>query len=70
MTGADKEDAFLFSFVSEDIVSQEITHRADQYNFRDDLRNRSLQTALGYTNILMELECITWPETEDERWEN
>ncbi len=70
VTGADKEDAFLFSFVSENIVSQEITHRADQYNFRDDLRNRSLQTALGYTNILMELECVTWPETEDERWEN
>ena len=28
-----------------------------------------MQTALGYTNILMDMGSVFWPETEEERWE-
>ncbi len=70
LTGIADEGNALLSFISEDITYQGITHRADQYSFLDDLRNRSFQTALGYTNILLDMGGVTWPETKEERWEN
>lgn len=70
LTGIADEDDFLLSFVSKDVTYQGITHKADQYGFLDDLKNRSIQTALGYTNIFLDMSCVTWPETEEDRWEN
>ena len=60
----------LLSFLTEDITCQGITHRADRYGFREDLKNRSVQTALAYTNILLDLRQVTWPEAEEDHWEN
>lgn len=70
LTGAADEGGFLLSFISEDVTYQGITHKADQYSFLDDLKNRSFQTALGYTNIFLDMSRVTWPETEEDRWEN
>lgn len=66
---SDSEDALL-SFLTEDITCQSITHHADQYGFREDLKNRSVQTALAYTNILLDLRRVTWPEGLKDHWEN
>ena len=60
----------LLSFLTEDITCQSITHHADWYGFREDLKNRSIQTALAYTNILLDLRRVTWPETAKDHWEN
>jgi hypothetical protein len=30
---------------------------------------KSLQTALGYSNIVLDMNHITWPEEEEDRWE-
>lgn len=60
----------LLSFLTEDITCQGITHHADQYGFREDLKNRSIQTALAYTNILLDLQRVTWPESSSDHWEN
>ena len=30
---------------------------------------KSLQTALGYSNIVLDMNQITWPEKEEDRWE-
>lgn len=65
----ERED-FLLSYLSEEITSQKITHRADRYTIADDLRNRSLQTALAYTNIFLDLENVFRPQQEADRWEN
>lgn len=70
IVGEGEDEDFLLSFVSEKVTYQGITHRADSYNFSDDLRNRSLQTALGYTNILLDMGCVSWPESAEEYWEN
>ena len=64
------EGGALLSFVSEDVTFQGVTHRAEQYRYSDDLRNRSLQTALGYTNILMDMRRVLWPESVEEQWEH
>ena len=63
-------DRPLLSFLTEDITCQGLTHHANQYGFREDLKNRSIQTAIAYTNILLDLRRVTWPETEADHWEN
>lgn len=63
-------DLPLLDFLTEDVTYQGVTHRADVYEFQDDLKNRSLQTALAYTNILLDMERVTWPDSSEDRWEN
>lgn len=70
LSGMREEKEPPVSFLSENITCQGITHRADRYYFSDDLKNRSLQTALGYTNILLDMRCVSWPESAQEHWEN
>lgn len=70
MTGICEDTDSLLSFISDNITYQGITHSANSYDFSDDLRNRSLQSALGYTNILLDMKPITWPRSEADRWEN
>ena len=60
----------LLSYLTEEITSQGVTHQADRYGFREDLKNRSIQTALAYTNILLDLRRVTWPEGPEDHWEN
>ena len=64
------EEEFLLSFAGENLTYQGITHRAERYGLLDDLKNRSLQTALGYTNVLVEMGNVTWLESEADQWEN
>ena len=70
VTGEAPEDGALLAFASEDVTFQGVTHRAEQYRYSDDLRNRSLQTALGYTNILLDVRRVLWPEEEKDQWEH
>lgn len=69
VTGPIGDGDFLLSFLSENMTYQGITHDADTYKYSDDLRNRSIQTALGYTNILLDMERVSWPEGIEDQWE-
>lgn len=69
VTGPVGDGDFLLSFETENMTYQGITHYADRYNYSDDLRNRSLQTALGYTNILLDMERVSWPEDTEDQWQ-
>lgn len=70
ITGEAPEGGDLLSFASEGVTFQGITHWAERYRYSDDLRNRSLQTALGYTNILLDVRRVLWPEEESDQWEH
>lgn len=59
----------LLSYCDEDITLQMVTNEGGSYTYRDDLRMRSIQTALGYTNISMDLQKIFWPEGSDGSWQ-
>lgn len=58
----------LLSYCTDDITLQMITNDGGNYTYRDDLRMRSIQTALGYTNISMDLQNIFWPEDSNDNW--
>lgn len=63
-----QENEELLSYCTDDITLQMITNDGGNYTYRDDLRMRSIQTALGYTNISMDLQNIFWPKDSNDNW--
>ena len=63
------EENDLISFANEHITVQSITNDASLHSFRSDLYMRSVQTALGYTNVLIDLNRAFWPEEDEISWE-
>lgn len=63
----------IVSYAEEDgeraVTLQSTTSNGLDYTFSQDLRMRSLQTALGYSNILVDMHGVTWPEKETDSWE-
>lgn len=60
----------LVSYCTDEVTLQSITAEATDYTYSKDLQMRSLVTALGYTNVLVDLTNVTWPQSEDEQWQN
>lgn len=69
LTCRDRGENFLLSYYTGDVTLQGVTAEAEAYSYRTDFRNRSLATALAYSNTLLDMHRIMWPETEDDRWE-
>lgn len=64
-----EENEPLFSFVAPDLTVQCATNDGFKHTYSDNFRLRSLETALGYSHILLELDRVFWPESEEDRWE-
>lgn len=64
-----EQEAVLFRYLDEDTLSQGITHDLLEYSDYEDLKLLSEQTALGYTNILLDMNRVTWPEESAPGWE-
>lgn len=62
-------EADVFSYLDQDVTLLNTTSDGFDYTFSQDLRMRSLQTALGYSNILLDMYVLTWPESTDDVWE-
>lgn len=59
----------VVSYGTRDITLQSRTSTGISHTYSDDLRMKSLQTALGYSNIVLDMNRVTWPEQEGDRWE-
>lgn len=60
----------LLAFYNAGVTLQGITGEAKQYTFSQELQYRSLETALGYSNLIMDIEPVLWPISKEEQWEN
>lgn len=60
----------LVSYYNDEVTLQVSTGDPSEYTYSDNLRFRSLETALGYSNIMVDLGKVIWPESEKEQWEN
>ena len=58
----------LISYADTDITLQGTTANAYEYTYSADFRNRSLETALAYVNILLDVNRILWPEDGEANW--
>lgn len=63
-------DRALVSYLSDNVTLQTITGNAEEYTYMDDLTAKSLQTALGYSNVLLDLHTAIWPEDTEDEWQN
>lgn len=58
----------LLSYCTEDITLQRITNSENNYTYRDDLRMRSVQSGIAYTNVGLNMQDIFWPKYEKDNW--
>lgn len=64
-----KERYPLVSYYTDDVTLQQVIVEAQNYTYSKDLQMRSIVTALGYNNVLMDLSNVTWPESKEDQWE-
>ena len=70
MAFRDGKERPLLSWQGENVILQGITGDAGEYSYSVDLQMRSLATALGYSNTLIDMHNAMWPDSEEDQWEN
>lgn len=59
----------LLSYYKDEVTLQCITGEATEYSYSRDLQARSISTALGYSNVLVDMHSAMWPEGKEQQWE-
>ena len=59
----------VVSYCSDSKTMQMMTSDGMNYTYRSDLRMKSIQTALGYSNVMLNLQDIFWPTKKTDRWQ-
>lgn len=63
------EDAPVLSYCTDDVTRQSVVSDGMYYSYSDDLRMRSVQSALGYTNVMLNMQKIFWPAQDTDKWQ-
>lgn len=63
------ENQPVVSYYSDSVTLQTVTSDGMNYAYSDDIRMRSIQTTLGYTNVMLDMYDIFWPQEKTDRWE-
>ena len=63
------ENQPVVSYYSDSVTLQTVASDGMNYAYSDDIRMRSIQTALGYTNVMLDMYDIFWPQEKTDRWE-
>lgn len=58
-----------FGYASDTVTAQYATINGFTHTYSDNLRMKSLETCLGYSNILLDLETIVNPQSDADSWE-
>ncbi len=63
-------DYKLIDYLEENVTIQGITSDVMDYHYSDDLRLKSYETGLGYSNVLFDATNVSFPEDEEDEWQN
>lgn len=63
------EEQPVFSWMTDWITTQAITMNGYQYTYKDDFHLKSIQTALGYSNVQADIYRAIWPQKRKDEWE-
>ncbi len=58
----------IVGYIGENLTAQYATGNGVTHTFMDDFRLRCVETALGYSTIVLDLERVTYPESEEDSW--
>lgn len=56
-------------YASDNVTAQYATVNGFDHLYSDNLKLKSLETCLGYSSILLDLDTIVNPQSDDDRWE-
>lgn len=59
----------VVSYANEDVTLQSATIDGFRHTYSEDIRVKSLETALGYSNIVADMKRLAYPESEEDSWE-
>jgi hypothetical protein len=59
----------LVSYLATDVTLQKSISDGFSHTYREDIRLRSIETALGYSNILVDFEKVIYPQSDEDSWE-
>lgn len=60
----------LVGYQSETVTRQSALSNGLEHTFREDFRVRSVETALGYASVLVNMDYVAYPSAGDEDWDN
>ncbi|MBR1770712.1 MAG: DUF2194 domain-containing protein [Lachnospiraceae bacterium] len=60
----------LLSYYTDSVTLQDVTHDAAVYSYAENLRLRSILTAIGYSNMRVDFHRVLWPQGKEDSWEN
>ena len=63
------EDEPVISYCTDSVTLQSVTSDGMNYTYSDGIRMRSIQSSLGYTNVMLNMQKIFWPERKKDRWQ-
>lgn len=63
-----EKDTQMFSYLSNQVMELRTTNDGLDYTFMKDFKNRSLQTALGYSSITLDMTDVLFPEEDSPEW--
>lgn len=64
----DGDEQVVF-YYDDRVTLQSVTNYAHRHTYMDDLRLKAVETVLGYSNALVDLNMILWPQSANEQWE-
>jgi len=62
-------DSEIIGYQSETVTKQNILSDGTKHTYREDFRMRSIQTALGYSSVGLDMTRVAYPESEEDTLE-
>ena len=70
VAGEYAENERILYWLTDKITYQNVTTDAYKHSYKDNLRLKSIETGLGYSNVQADIYRILNPENEKDQWEN
>lgn len=64
------EEEPVVSYCTDSVTLQSVVSDGEDYTYSDDIKMRSIQSALGYTNVMMDFNKIFWADKIKDQWQN
>lgn len=69
VTGLREDTDPILSYCTDTVVDQSVTADGFFHTYSQDFRVRAVETALGYSNILLDMKIVAWPQEDTPHWE-
>ena len=67
--GRRKKTDEIISYIDKNIILQGTTGSGMKHTYTDDIMLKSIETALAYSNTIIDLQRVAYPASEDDSWE-